>query len=189
MKETDYKLLELNSSRWPSEKRIRFEGPPILGQDQLVLKPGEILHFFSDTQVYETKIIKRTYRGYAGTRVKIGSIPIYLGGSFPHTTRNEATERLGQGRFFVTNQRIVCIGKTFNFNIMLDHIASIEEYADAIQIAGEGLSGQKLFILKDSHIANMTIGALLKYQVMDEPLWIDALAAGSFQDLQILIFR
>jgi len=72
---------------------------------------------------------------------------------------------------------------------MLDHIASIDEYADVIQIAGEGLSGQKLFILKDPHIANMTIGALLKYQVMDEPLWIDALAAGSFQDLQILIFR
>ena len=49
---------------------------PIISDPPIILKRGETAHFVSPVAVIEQKTETTTYRAYAGTRLKMGSLPI-----------------------------------------------------------------------------------------------------------------
>ena len=87
-----------------------------------------------------------TYRGYTGTRVKIGDIPIYLGGSVLQKVQQKLLATVGTGNFVVKNKRVVLSGTKVNYSIKLDQINNLELFSDAIQIMNEGGYGGRFYM-------------------------------------------
>jgi len=75
---------------------IPIENPPV------IMKKGEKAYFATLAEVTEVATQSKTHRLYAGTRVKLGGLPIYVGGSTPITTSREYLKRLGEADFVIT---------------------------------------------------------------------------------------
>ena len=111
---------------------------PIITNPPIILKRGETAHFVCSVSVIEQKTEVTTYRAYAGTRLKIGSLPIYLGGSAPKKVPNEALTPMGDGSLVITNKRVILSGTKINYSTLLDKITQLNCFTDAIQILWEG---------------------------------------------------
>jgi hypothetical protein len=134
---------------------------PTISDPPVILKRGESAHFVSPVSVIEQKTEVTTYRAYAGTRLKIGSLPIYLGGSAPKKVSNEALTPMGQGHFTITNKRIVLSGTKINYSIPLDKITNWKLFKDAIQILWEGKYGGRFYKMDDPRPAALILQTLI----------------------------
>ena len=114
---------------------------PVIANPPVNLKTGEIVYHACPVEVQQLKTETTTYRGYTGTRIKIGDIPIYLGGSMPQKVSREVLTTVGTGNFVVTNKRVVLSGTKVNYSIRLDQINDLQLFSDAIQIMNEGRYG------------------------------------------------
>jgi hypothetical protein len=134
---------------------------PIINDPPVILKRGETAHFVSPVSVIEQKTETTTYRAYAGTRLKIGSLPIYLGGSAPKKVSNEALTLMGQGHFTITNKRVVLSGTKINYSIPLDKITNWNLFKDAIQILWEGKYGGRFYKMSDPRLPALILQTLI----------------------------
>ncbi len=128
----------------------------------IVLKKGEQALYTSDVEVLQQKTQKKTFRGYAGTRVKFGKIPVYVGGSAPHTVSQEVIVTVGTGNFTITNKRVVLAGTKINYSIMIDKINGIEQSSDGVQIFDEGSRGGRFYKVDDPMRAAIMLEVLLQ---------------------------
>ncbi|MBI5251573.1 MAG: hypothetical protein HY912_18945, partial [Desulfomonile tiedjei] len=134
---------------------------PFITDPPIILKRGETAHFVSSVSVIEQKTETTTYRAYAGTRLKIGSLPIYLGGSAPKKVSNEALTPMGQGHLTITNKRIVLSGTKINYSTPLDKITNWKLFKDAIQILWEGKYGGRFYKMDDPRPAALILQTLI----------------------------
>jgi hypothetical protein len=134
---------------------------PIISDPPLILKRGEIAHFVSPVSVIEQRTEITTYRAYAGTRLKIGSLPIYLGGSAPKKVYNEALTPMGDGWLVITNRRIVVSGTKVNYSTPLDKITNWKLFTDALQIMWEGKYGGRFYKMDDPRVPALILQALI----------------------------
>ncbi|MGA2225706.1 MAG: hypothetical protein ABSH41_14820 [Syntrophobacteraceae bacterium] len=114
---------------------------PIIADPPIVLKRGETAHFVAQVSVIEQKTETTTFRAYGGTRFKVGTLPIYLGGSAPNKVSKEVLTPIGEGHFIITNNRVVLSGTKTNYSTSLDKITNWELFTDALQIMWEGKFG------------------------------------------------
>ena len=134
----------------------------IISNPPVILKKGEKAYFVSPVDVREQITKTYTHRAYAGTRIKIGKIPIYLGGSTPITETGEEIIRIGTGTFVITNNRVILSGTKINYTIPLDKIIDTELFSDGLQIMYEGRYGGRFYEINESWKADMIIKAFLK---------------------------
>jgi hypothetical protein len=135
---------------------------PVIADAPIILKRGETAHFVSRVSVVELKTETTTYRGYVGTRFKIGSLPIYLGGSAPSKVSNEVLTPVGEGHLIVTNRRVVLSGTKINYSTRLDQITNWKTFKDAIQILWEGKYGGRFYKMDDPRIPALILQTLLR---------------------------
>jgi hypothetical protein len=134
---------------------------PVIANPPVNLKTGEFAHHACPVEVRQLKTETTTYRGYAGTRVKIGDLPIYLGGSVPQKVSREVLATVGTGNFVITNRRIVLSGTKVNYSIRLDQINDMELFSDAIQIMNEGRYGGRFYMMDDPRRAALFLHMLI----------------------------
>jgi hypothetical protein len=133
---------------------------PAIANPPVNLKSDEIAHHACPVEVRQLKTETTTYRGYAGTRVKIGDLPVYLGGSVPQKVSREVLATVGKGNFVVTNKRVVLSGTKVNYSIGLDQINDLELFSDAIQIMNEGRNGGRFYMMDDPRRAAVILDIL-----------------------------
>src|SRR5208283_3552083 len=114
---------------------------PLISNPPVNLKAGEVAHHVCPVEVRQLKTETKTYRGYGGTKIKIGKIPLFLGGSVPQTVSREVLTSLGTGNFVITNKRVVLSGTKVNYSIKLDQINDLKLFKEGIQIMNEGAYG------------------------------------------------
>jgi|GEM_PF-1766695 len=136
-------------------------GIPVIHAPSIVLKKSEEVYFASAVKVQQQKTRKKTHRGYAGTRVKIGKVPFYFGGSSPYTTSEEVIETVGLGDFFITNKRIILVGTKINYSINISKINGAQLFTDAVQIYNEGTNGGRFYHINDPRRAAIILEVLL----------------------------
>jgi hypothetical protein len=134
---------------------------PVIDNPPVNLKAGEVAHHACPVEVRQLKTETTTYRGYAGTRVKIGDLPIYLGGSVPQKVSREVLATVGTGNFVVTNKRVVLSGTKVNYSIRLDQVNDLELFSDAIQIMNEGRYGGRFYMMDDPRRAALFLNMLV----------------------------
>lgn len=134
---------------------------PVISSPPITLKTQETAHYACPVEVRELKTETTAYRGYVGTKIKIGKVPIYLGGSAPNRGSKEVLTPIGPGTFVVTDRRIVLSGTKINYSIKLNQITNVEIFRDAIQIMNEGRYGGRYYIMNDSMKAATIIQALI----------------------------
>ena len=135
-----------------------IENPPV------IMKKGEKAYFVTVAEVAEISTQSKTHRLYAGTRVKLGGIPIYVGGSTPITTSREYLKSFGEADFVITNKRIVISGEKVSYAISLDNLIDVEVFQDAIQLRYEGRYSGRGYIMKEPGLAALVIQTLLSQQ-------------------------
>jgi len=134
---------------------------PVVASPPVNLKPGEVAHHTCPVEVRQMKTETSTYRGYAGTRVKIGNLPLYLGGSVPQKVSREVLATVGTGNLVITNKRVVLSGTKVNYSIRLDRINDLQIFSDAIQIMNEGKYGGRFYMTDDPRQAAVILELLL----------------------------
>lgn len=101
---------------------------------------------------FETKA--KSYRLYAGTRVKLGKIPIYFGGSQPFYY--DDTVATGSGDLYLSNHRIIFLSDKRSSTVTLKDVLGIDASLDSITIHSS--KRQKPFIFT---VRNPAIWSLL----------------------------
>lgn len=117
----------------------RIDDPPAQ------LKRGESCLAAMPVAVLQQKTRTTTHRGFVGTRVKLGGLPIYLGGSTPVRTSREVMEAVGSGTLAVTDQRVLLVGTKLNYSIPLDRILTLELFSNVVQINNEGARSGRFY--------------------------------------------
>ena len=116
-------------------ERIQKEGAFPPAQSSVVPdRSGQPVLFAGKAVLYELR--SKTKRGYAGTRIKVGGLPIYLGSSSP-TTSNSIRET-AEGELALTTQALVFSGNLRSQNMPLKRISGLQAMDDAIQINLDG---------------------------------------------------
>ena len=133
---------------------------PIITDAPIILKRGETAHFVSPVSVVEQKTETTTYRAYAGTRMKVGSVPFYLGGSVPSKVSKEVLAPIGKGHIIITNKRVILTGTKINYSTSLDKVTHCKRYTDAIQILWEGRYGGRFYKMDDPRPAVLILETL-----------------------------
>ena len=128
------------------------------------LKKGEEAYFHSKVQVIRHRTRTITRREYVGTRLKIGTTPIYLGTSIPCPRDVEVRELVGEGHLVITNTRIVLAGTKVNYTIPFDKILSVKWFDDAIQIMYEGRYGGYYYMTDAAREAAALLNTLLRVE-------------------------
>jgi hypothetical protein len=136
---------------------------PVVVNPPVNLNAGEVAHHACPVEVRQLKTETTTYRGYAGTRVKIGDLPIYLGGSAPQKVSREVLTTVGTGNFVVTNKRVVLSGTKVNYSIKLDQINDFKLFSDAVQLMNEGGYGGRFYMMDDPRRAAVIIDVLMGF--------------------------
>lgn len=144
--------------------RCFLEGPPALEESPIILKKGEEAYYHSTVNVYQEKTVTKTHRVYGGTRIKIGSLPLYFGASTPISTSKEVLSEVGDGELVVTNQRVVIMGSKVNYSIKLSDINDFDISGDDVQIFSEGKYGGRSYLVEDGWKVSAILTALLKSQ-------------------------
>lgn len=123
---------------------------PVSSSDTVILKPGEVAHYHSCVRLLGLKTTKVTNRNYIGTRLSLGSLPIYLGKSMPETFTQKGLVYLGDGELVVTNRRVIVVGSENNYSVKLNDIMDIEFFSDAVQIFHEGKMGGTVYAVEEA---------------------------------------
>lgn len=147
---------------------------PIITNPPIILKRGEAAHFVSRVSVIEQKTETMTYRAYAGTRLRIGSLPVYVGGSAPKKVSNEALVPIGEGYLLITNRRVVLSGTKINYSASLDKITHCTLMSDALQILWEGRYGGRFYKMDDPRPAALILVTLISGIPSPEAIGLDS---------------
>jgi ankyrin repeat protein len=147
---------------------------PVITDPPVILKQGETAHFVSPVSVLEQKTETTTYRGYAGMRLKLGSVPFYLGGSAPTKVSKEVLAPIGEGHIIITNKRVILTGTKINYSTSLDKITHCTIYTDSIQILWEGRYGGRFYKMDDPRPAALVLMTLISGVPSPESVGLDS---------------
>jgi hypothetical protein len=101
-----------------------------ISSEGCVLQKNEFAVHVEQSSMQEMKN-KRISAGI-GTRVKVGGLPIYLGGSQSQTRKYLSDA--GTGKLVITNKRLIFSGQT-SFSVNLSNITGLENGLDTIMVS------------------------------------------------------
>ena len=96
-----------------------------------LLKSGETCFLIDYVDMGE--VVTESVRTYTGTRLKLGSTPVYLGGG--KSVANEKQENVAYGELVLTNFRLIFVGNMRSIDLPLDKINGVECFHNSIQIS------------------------------------------------------
>lgn len=102
-------------------------------------------------------------RRYAGTRVRIAGLPIYLGGSSPATSTS--IQETSEGELALTTQSLVFSGNRRSQNMPLKRISGLQAMSDTLQINLDGRTKPLWF-----RVRNPILWAAIVQIVMQSPM-------------------
>jgi len=135
---------------------------PVIDLESFHLKKGEIAHFHSQISSVQKGTETKTIRIYVGTRVKIGNLPIFLGGSSPISSTKDIEKSVGEGHLVITNKRVVVWGQEFSYEIPLSKIYQIDDSIYGFQIHYSGRYANRFYRMPDSWAAKVILQGLLE---------------------------
>ncbi len=119
-------------------------------QDAFPLNPGEVCHAYANCALCQNKVVEREDNYFELTRkFSIDETVAFKGEKIEHPKfKEEMVVVVELGHFFLTNQRIVFIGKKNAFNIMLRDIESSSfDGATLITFHTHNSKGEKLEVI------------------------------------------
>ncbi|HGO8419351.1 TPA: hypothetical protein ACLA9S_000123 [Neisseria meningitidis] len=99
-----------------------------------LLKSGETCFLIDYVNMGE--VVTESVRTYTGTRLKLGSTPVYLGGG--KSVANEKQKNVAYGELVLTNFRLIFVGNMRSIDLPLDKINSVECFQSSIRISQSG---------------------------------------------------
>lgn len=99
-----------------------------------LLKSGETCFLIDYVNMGE--VVTERVRTYTGTRLKLGSTPVYLGGG--KSVANEKQKNVAYGELVLTNFRLIFVGNMRSIDLPLDKINSVECFQSSIRINQSG---------------------------------------------------
>ncbi|QOG49759.1 hypothetical protein IBX82_02515 [Neisseria gonorrhoeae] len=99
-----------------------------------LLKSGETCFLIDYVNMGE--VVTERVRTYTGTRLKLGSTPVYLGGG--KSVANEKQKNVAYGELVLTNFRLIFVGNMRSIDLPLDKINSVERFQSSIRISQTG---------------------------------------------------
>ncbi|HGO9395876.1 TPA: hypothetical protein ACLBY6_000037 [Neisseria meningitidis] len=99
-----------------------------------LLKSGETCFLIDYVNMGE--VVTESARTYTGTRLKLGSTPVYLGGG--KSVANEKQKNVAYGELVLTNFRLIFVGNMRSIDLPLDKINSVECFQSSIRISQSG---------------------------------------------------
>lgn len=99
-----------------------------------LLKSGETCFLIDYVNMGE--VVTERVRTYTGTRLKLGSTPVYLGGG--KSVANEKQKNVAYGELVLTNFRLIFVGNMRSIDLPLDKINSVECFQSSIRISQSG---------------------------------------------------
>lgn len=132
---------------------------PVVHECPVALRAGETAVFIDAVKVLEQKTETLTNRIYVGTRLKVGSVPLYLGGSAPMPVSRDVTKEVGTGRLVITNERVVLVGTKLDYSIAISSILEVDNDIETnlVQIHCEGRYGGRFYVLPNGSSAAAAI--------------------------------
>ena len=113
-----------------------------------MLKSGET-GFIVDFVNMSEEVTERI-RAYTGTRLKLGSAPIYLGGG--KSVANEKWGNVAYGELVLTNFRLIFIGDMRSIDLPLAKINGVEQFTNGIRINQTGRSKPIFFTVSNPQL-------------------------------------
>lgn len=99
----------------------------------------------------------------AGTRIKVGGMPVYLGG-----TKSRSVDKLREastGTLYLTNKRLIFIGTPKNHTFTLGEILSIENGIDHIIVTSQKRQKPLVFSVSNGFNWHIYFGALAQWNL------------------------
>lgn len=128
-----------------------------LGKNEFAIMEGR-------SSLYEIKSFST--RAYAGTKVKMGNFPIFLGGS--QGQRHEKLAKASDGKLVLTNKRIVFVGDKRSWESKHQEILQIGNAVTEIQISSKRYKKPVVFTVSNGAYWVFLNWVLSKYPV-DSP--------------------
>lgn len=110
-----------------------------------------------------------------GTRIKVGGLPIYLGGS--RGISHQVLKEVAEGELVVTNKRLMFIGRDRQIVIPWAKLAGIEAFMDSILVADSGKAKPVMFPVPNGLLWAMAIRKLTELDLNDNNLPVTAVSA------------
>lgn len=107
---------------------------PVAKTDRIIDTPGRPVLASCNARLFELKTT--TSRGLAGTRVKVGGMPIYLGGSVPISSTQLRESCAGE--LAITPDTLIFSGDLKSVDLALAKITSIDAMKDGVTISAMG---------------------------------------------------
>lgn len=99
-----------------------------------LLKSGETCFLIDYVDMGE--VVTESVRTYTGTRLKLGSTPVYFGGG--KSVANEKQGNVAYGELVLTNFRLIFVGNMRSIDLPLDKINGVECFHNSIRISQSG---------------------------------------------------
>jgi hypothetical protein len=138
---------------------------PVQPDGKIVLRQGESLYVNLSPVSQHEERWTRTDSGGAGTSVRVvKGVTFHVGGRMSVQTRQLV--EVDQGQLYVTNRKVMFVGKKKSVTIPMDRVASSEHFVDGIKISSASSSTQ-IFVLNKGvppvywDMADATIEALI----------------------------
>lgn len=127
-------------------------------------RPGEFGLLHEQSTLFEPKT--RRYSVGAGTRVKLGKVPIYLGGA--QSVPVESLDPAADGDLYLTNRRVLFLSDTRSAAVALDDVIGVD--AGSNQLTVHSGKRQKPLVLRVTNPAKWVLLAkLLSSEELKDP--------------------
>ena len=133
---------------------------PEVRPKRVLQQPGEPALAVCHAQLGE--VIKTGGSSYAGTRVMVGKVPIYLGASAPR--RSEEIQLSEAGELVVTPARLIFVSPASSFELPLGHINGVEYGRDYIKLAAKGKGKPTLFLVPNGLLWGLLVRNLVAWR-------------------------
>jgi hypothetical protein len=128
------------------------------------LQKNELCYFTTDVDWHEQRTVTQRIN-YAGptARVRIMKGVYYRAGSIkPQAVRSDEWRLIDSGRIFLTNKRLIFMGRKKNTNIRLNRILSFTPYSDGIDIQKDAGRSPLIAFNENVEIMGMLLSRLMK---------------------------
>ncbi len=115
----------------------------------IFLNPGEHAFFEEQSNLKETRAVRKTGGGGVGFRVAKG---VYVGGYSGQAESHQEWRTLDAGELIVTNEKIVFQGTKENRMFPINKILSVETFTDGAEVTIESRTKSVIFTARNPYI-------------------------------------
>jgi len=129
------------------------------GSSPIILKQKEELQVvLPNMALWEARSVRQSVGGYGGPSFRIAKgISWRLGAFGAQSESHEELKAIDQGRFTLTNKRLVFSGAKRTVDINLNKILSIEPYSDGVAVRSSGRQKTQYFVGIDPKRVSVTV--------------------------------